>query len=209
MQTRPTTTAEAPDPLLTSDEAVEWLGLPSRRMIHHYTRPSKNGGPRLIPDRRVGRVMFFRASTLSRFHEQLTAKRTASLGLLGAGIAVPEGGALPGYVGLAVASGLAGALVVSGLRGLRKRQQPAAPAMPAGTSWVELAVLEITASAVHVCPVRGRVYSAMSGEFWRSSFDGAWLFGQGARLRRIDDNDPVILRALDRRDGRERLSVVA
>lgn len=142
---------------------------------------------------------------------QLAAARSsaASLSVLAAGVVVPEGGVLPGFVGLAAAGVLAVGAIVIGVRELRRPAVSPVSPVPVGMSWVEWAALEIGQAPVRVCPHRGRVYSALNGEFWRSSLDGSWLFGQGCRLEQIDPADSVIWRALNRRDASEQMSVVA
>jgi hypothetical protein len=196
---------------LTTAEAAARANV-SARMMRHY---AKQG--RIVPVDRTAATMLFDIDDVDALAESIERRwrrpapvASASLGVFGAAVVVPEGGALPGYVGLLAAGALAVGAVVIGVRELLSRR-PAAPGspVPAGMAWVEWAALEIDAASVHVCPHRGRVYSALNGEFWRSSLDGSWLFAQGARIEQVDPTVTVVWRALNRRDARERLSVVA
>ncbi len=152
-------------------------------------------------------------STRIRTIPSAQGPRTTSAAALGVvGFALPDGT----WTVLGVAGALgAAALIIGGAAGLiadHRADKALAAARaadrvpPAGMSWAEYVTVELADAPMHVDVYRGRVYRACRGEFWRSRFDG-WCYARGARVVAVDD--PAALAALEARDAREQISVVA
>jgi hypothetical protein len=198
--------------LITTQEAARQANT-SDRMIRHYVKTgrlavAKRSGQHMLFDPRAVAALTLQIDPVRRPRQTVNA---AGLGL--AAFAVPrELVEVLGVIGVAGAFALilAGAAGVIGDRRADRQLSSDRAATeqlpPYGSSWTEYVQADIAAAPVYVDQYRGRVYKACRGEFWRSRFDG-WCYHRADRIVTVDD--PIALAALEMRDRREQLSVVA
>jgi excisionase family DNA binding protein len=197
--------------LITTQEAARQANT-SDRMIRHYVKTgrlpvAKRSGQHMLFDPRAVAALTLQIDPVRRPRQTVHA---AGLGAVGFIVPAPLQQLLVIVcVAIAVALVISGAVSVISERAADRRaaaQSDADRVPPAGMTWAEFLHAEIATAPVYVDHYRGRVYRACRGEFWRSRFDG-WCYHRADRIVTVDD--PIALAALEMRDRREQLSVVA